>query len=213
MQETLFDIVELPIGITLLKNFIEAAEQESMVEQCRQIAKVSPLVNATTRSGHQFSVAMTSVGKYGWFSDKTTGYHYRTNHPMTKRAWEKMPRTFYKAAKKAAEEIDWIFKPDTCLINYYRKNSKLNLHIDDSEDDLTSPIVTFSLGASCTFAIGGLLRNDPVQRITLNSGDVLIMHRDSRMRFHGVDKLLPGTSKLLKDDARISLTFRKHKIG
>ncbi|HRH46177.1 MAG TPA: alpha-ketoglutarate-dependent dioxygenase AlkB [Pyrinomonadaceae bacterium] len=99
----------------------------------------------------------------------------------------------------------------SCQNFYAPKTGKLGLHVDDTEEDRESPIVTFSLGESCQFAIGGANKTDPVQRIIINSGDCLIMHRQGRNIYHGVEKLYPHSSQLLKNGGRISLTFRRNK--
>ena len=41
------------------------------------------------------------------------------------------------------------------------------------------------------------------------SGDVLVMAGASRLAFHGVDRIMPGTSTLLPEGGRINLTLRR----
>lgn len=204
---------ELPEGVTVLRGFISATEQISFVEECRQIAGHSPLVRPRMPSGYELSLSITGVGDAVWFSDEVRGYHYAKRHPKSGKPWGKIPRAFLNVARRAAEEVGLLrFKPDTCLINYYPKNTgKLGLHVDNTEEDLTSPIVTVSLGETCRFLIGGLQRSDKKQKITLYSGDCLVMHRAGRMFYHGVEKLIPDSSDLLKGGGRISLTLRRNK--
>jgi alkylated DNA repair protein (DNA oxidative demethylase) len=45
--------------------------------------------------------------------------------------------------------------------------------------------------------------------LKLESGDVLVMGGASRLCFHGIDRILGGTSTLLKDGGRINLTLRR----
>lgn len=210
MQDNLFD--DLPAGVKILRNFISIEDQAKLVAKCREIAGRAPLVRPQTKSGFNFSLSVTSVGRWGWFSDPVNGYHYRRTHPVTKQPWEKIPRHFLKIAKTAALEIDYIYQPDTCLINYYPPGTgRLGLHQDNTEEDLKTPIITFSLGESCRFLIGGPERKDKCVRTVLHSGDVMIMHGAGRMLFHGVEALIPGNGGLLKQGGRISLTFRRHK--
>ena len=113
------------------------------------------------------------------------------------------------------EQIGWIFKPDTCLINYYPAGTgRLGLHRDDTEEDQKSPIISLSIGQSCSFLVGGHLRHDETQSMVIHSGDCLIFHREGRLLYHGVDKLFAGsdTDSILPAGGRISLTFRRHKI-
>ncbi|MEG4803561.1 alpha-ketoglutarate-dependent dioxygenase AlkB [Microcoleus sp. ARI1-B5] len=103
--------------------------------------------------------------------------------------------------------------PDTCLINYYpaSSRSKLGLHQDNSELNLKPAIISISLGDDCEFVVGGTLRSDPLQSITLRSGDILVMHGSSRLAYHGVKRIIPNTAPtgLLKNNGRLNLTIRQ----
>jgi DNA alkylation damage repair protein AlkB len=66
------------------------------------------------------------------------------------------------------------FRPDACLINRYVPGAKLSLHQDKDEPDLRAPIVSVSLGLPAVFQFGGLKRNDPLQRLMLEHGDVVV---------------------------------------
>jgi alkylated DNA repair protein (DNA oxidative demethylase) len=59
------------------------------------------------------------------------------------------------------------------------------------------------------FRYGGNQRNDRTKSIRLHSGDAVLIGRDSRLIFHGIERLLPGTSTLLADGGRINLTLRR----
>ncbi len=71
------------------------------------------------------------------------------------------------------------------------------------------PVVSVSLGDTCLFRLGGTERRDPTRSFRLASGDVLVLGGDSRLAFHGVDRLYPGTSTLLRGGGRINLTLRR----
>ena len=101
------------------------------------------------------------------------------------------------------------FTPDACLINFYAAGAKMGLHQDKDERDFSQPIVTVSLGDAADWLIGGFKRADPTRAFRLESGDVLLMGGESRMRFHGVRKIHPGTSPVADLTGRYSLTFRK----
>ena len=101
------------------------------------------------------------------------------------------------------------FAPDACLINHYVKGAKMGLHQDKDEADFSQPIVTVSLGDTADFLIGGAARGDKAVPFKVQSGDVLLMGGASRMRFHGIRKIYPGTSPVSDIGGRYSLTFRK----
>ena len=101
------------------------------------------------------------------------------------------------------------FVPDACLINFYAPEAKMGLHQDRDEQELSAPVLSISLGDDCLFRVGGLNRNDPTASIRLQSGDVVVIGGENRLAFHGVDRIYPGTSMLLKKEGRINLTMRR----
>jgi alkylated DNA repair protein (DNA oxidative demethylase) len=120
-----------------------------------------------------------------------------------------MPEVFYELAVRAARLAGFErFRPDAGLVNRYQAGVKLGLHQDRHECDLTQPIVSVSLGLQATFLLGGLQRTDPTRRLLLEHGDVLVWGGPSRMRFHGVLPLKPGSDPLT-GPFRYNLTFRK----
>lgn len=204
----LFDI--LPEGITILKEYLSPDEQLQLVEKCRQAAQQAPFLYPRMPIGTPFKVRVTSVGQCGWWSDESRGFGYLKRHPETNQPFPPMPESFRSLAIRAAAETGCAFEPDTCLINFYDiDGGRLGLHRDENERDLKQPIITVSLGDSCVFEVGGKVRKVKPQEVRLNSGDVLVMHDDGRMLFHGVKKIIPGTSGLLKKGGRVSLTLRK----
>ena len=72
------------------------------------------------------------------------------------------------------------------------------------------PIVSVSLGDVARFVIGGLTRREPTRPLMLHSGDVLVMGGASRLRFHGVTRVLPGTAPEGTGPGRFNLTFRQY---
>jgi alkylated DNA repair protein (DNA oxidative demethylase) len=70
-------------------------------------------------------------------------------------------------------------------------------------------VVSVSLGDDAVFRIGGLSRKDPSRSVRLASGDVLSFGGPARMAFHGVDRVIAGSSTLIPDGGRINLTLRR----
>ena len=97
----------------------------------------------------------------------------------------------------------------TCgLINRYAPGAKLSLHQDKDEPDLRAPIVSVSLGLPAIFQFGGLKRNDPLKRLLLEHGDVVVWGGESRLFYHGIQPLKAGFHPLTID-CRYNLTFRQ----
>jgi len=154
------------------------------------------------------SVAMTNCGEVGWVTDRN-GYRYSPTDPTTGRSWPEMPAIFRRLAADAAAAGGFPgFEPDACLINRYQPGTKLSLHRDEDERDMTAPIVSASLGLPAVFLFGGNKRVDRPRRIKLESGDVVVWGGADRLVYHGVAPLAEGEDPLT-GECRINLTFRK----
>jgi alkylated DNA repair protein (DNA oxidative demethylase) len=58
--------------------------------------------------------------------------------------------------------------------------------------------------------VGGLRARDPVQTLLLESGDAFVFGGPSRLRYHGVTRILAGTAPAgLPFEGRMNLTFRR----
>lgn len=88
----------------------------------------------------------------------------------------------------------------------------MGLHQDRDEQALEAPVLSVSLGDSAVFRIGGTSRRGPTTSLKLVSGDVLVFGGPARLAFHGVDRLIPGTSALVPGGGRINLTLRRVTI-
>jgi alkylated DNA repair protein (DNA oxidative demethylase) len=148
---------------------------------------------------------MTNLGSLGWVSDRA-GYRYQATHPETGQPWPAIPEMVLDAWRKVA---GYPHLPEACLVNHYREGAKMGLHQDRDEEDFAAPVVSISLGDTGVFRIGGTERGGKTQTLKLVSGDVLVMGGAARLCFHGIDRILTGTSTLLKDGGRINLTMRR----
>jgi alkylated DNA repair protein (DNA oxidative demethylase) len=194
------------IGLRLLAGFLDRAQQEELVDAVREIVRQAPLFTPVMPgNGRPFSVRMTNCGPLGWVSDQH-GYRYQPTHPVTGRPWPAIPDVLARAWTELGDCTD---PPQACLVNYYGPAARMGLHQDRDEEDFTAPVVSFSLGATCRFRVGGTVRTAPTRSFPLASGDVVVLAGASRLAFHGVDRILAGTSTLLPDDGRINLTLRR----
>jgi alkylated DNA repair protein (DNA oxidative demethylase) len=107
------------------------------------------------------------------------------------------------------EVADYPHPPQACLVNFYSSEAKMGLHQDRDEADFAAPVVSISRGDDCLFRVGGTTRADKTVSFRLQSGDVVVLGGESRLAFHGVDRLYPQTSTLLKNGGRINLTLRR----
>ncbi len=193
-------------GAALLPAFALASE-EAILSALNDVIQASPLRHMETPSGHRMSVAMTNCGDLGWVSSRS-GYRYTSIDPETGRAWPPMPEAFLSLASSAAERAGFSgFAPNGCLVNRYEVGARLTLHQDKDEGDFTQPIVSVSLGLPASFLFGGERRSDPVTKIILEHGDVVVWGGPSRLWFHGVGPIKRGQHPRL-GSVRYNLTFR-----
>lgn len=172
------------------------------------VLQQAPLRHLVTPGGFRMSVAMSNCGALGWVSDDT-GYRYDAIDPESRHPWPALPASFLALAGLAAEKAGFgSFVPDACLINRYTPGARLTLHQDRNERDLRQPIVSVSLGLPAVFLFGGLKRTDPVKRVPLVHGDVVVWGGPARLRYHGVPALKPG-HHALTGACRINLTLRR----
>ncbi len=199
--------MELAPGAVLLRGYVRAIETE-LRAALDAIIEAAPFRHMEIPGGHRMSVAMTSCGDMGWVSDRR-GYRYSAVDPDCGRAWPAMPALLRNLAIRAAAEAGFAdFAPDACLVNRYVPGAKMGLHQDRDEPNLTAPIVSVSLGLPATFQFGGLRRTDPVQKVQLRHGDVVVFGGPSRLAYHGVLTLKAGHHETW-GAMRINLTFRK----
>jgi DNA oxidative demethylase len=193
-------------GLSYRPSFLDRQAQEELASLLREFVAKAPLFQpAMPRTGRPFSVRMTNLGSLGWVSDRA-GYRYQPFHPETGKPWPTIPELVMEVWRKVS---GYPHPPEACLVNYYAGGSKMGLHQDRDEEDFAAPVVSISLGDTAIFRIGGTERGGSTETIKLSSGDVLVMGGPSRLCFHGVDRVLPGTSPLLRDGGRINLTLRR----
>jgi DNA oxidative demethylase len=193
-------------GLRHLPEYFNGTQQEQLLAVLRQAVTQAPLFTPVMpRTGKPFSVRMTNLGPLGWVSDKA-GYRYQPQHPVTGEPWPAMPDILTKLWTDIAQ---YPHPPEACLVNFYSADAKMGLHQDRDEKDFNAPVVSVSLGDTGLFRIGGTTRGGKTQSLKLASGDVLVMGGESRLCFHGIDRIMAGTSTLLKDGGRINLTMRR----
>lgn len=197
---------ELAPGLRYLPGFFDRDRQLALRDAVRTVMAQAPLfVPRMPRTGKEFSVRMTNCGQLGWVSDAEGGYRYQPQHPVTGEPWPAIP----DLALQAWEAGGYAAPPEACLVNIYEPAARMGLHQDRNEADLAAPVVSISLGDSCLFRFGGTQRGGATQSIRLHSGDVLLIGGASRLAFHGVDRILGGSSTLLDGPGRINLTLRR----
>ncbi len=200
----------LPDGVFHIPGFLDSAAQRELLESIREIVATAPLYTPVMpRTGRPMSVRMTNCGSLGWVTDRERGYRYQETHPVTAKPWPEIPDQLLALWDEVA---GYPAPPEACLVNFYDEKAKMGLHQDRDETDFSAPVVSISLGDDARFRIGQPTRGGRTTSIRLASGDVVVLGGEGRLCFHGVDRIYPDTSTLLKNGGRINLTLRRVTI-
>jgi DNA oxidative demethylase len=193
-------------GLRIMPGYLSREAQERLLAAIREVVAEAPLYTPRMpRSGQPMSVRMTNCGPLGWMTDEK-GYRYQETHPVTGAPWPPIPGILMEAWRELA---GYPRPPQACLVNFYGPDARMGLHQDRDEEDFDAPVVSLSLGDTCLFRLGGTTRQGPTRSFRLASGDAVVLGGEARLVFHGVDRVIPGTSRLLAEGGRINLTLRR----
>lgn len=202
--------IELAPGVALWREYYGRSEQQDLLENVMHLVKEAPLYRpAMPRSGKPFSVDETNFGPLGWTSS-VDRYRYATQHPLTGRPWPPIPDVLLELWRVVAS---YASPPECCLVNLYGQGARMGAHQDRDEEAIDAPVVSVSLGDEALFRFGGTTRKGPTQSIKLVSGDVLTFGGPARRMFHGIDRVIFGSSSLLPSGGRLNLTLRRVTIA
>jgi len=180
-------------------------QQKHLLDEVMAKLEEAPLYRPVMpNTAKPFSVEESNFGTLGWVSDKS-GYRYQATHPETGAAWPAIPR----ALLALWDEINAPPEPQCCLVNFYRAGAKMGLHQDRDEKDVSAAVIGISLGDEALFRIGSAARGGKTVSVPLASGDVIAFGGSARLAYHGIDRIRPGTSRLIPGGGRLSLTLRR----
>jgi DNA oxidative demethylase len=214
MRERLYTArrMQLEPGLFVFESRLPRDQQRALWTQCQALAEGDvPMYTPTVRGGRKMSLGMLCLGKH--WNGLTYGYEARRSD-FDGQPVPPIPDNLLAIARAAAADAGYSMDPDICIVNHYTEESRLGVHQDKDERketlDAGVPIVSVSLGATARFVIGGVTRQEPTRPLMLRSGDVLVMAGPSRLRFHGVTRILPGTAPEGTGPGRFNLTFRQY---
>ena len=205
------DGMKLADGLVLFQSRLAGDEQRELWQICRDLSGGPvPMYSPTVRGGKKMSVGMLCLGKH-W-----NGLTYKYEHARSDfdgLPVPPIPPRLAAIARAAAVDAGFEMSPDLCIMNYYGAEARMGVHQDKDERPETIaagiPIVSVSLGDAARFVVGGLSRKEPMNPMVLRSGDVLVMGGPSRLRYHGVTRILTGTAPEGTGPGRFNLTFRQ----
>ncbi|GAU81356.1 alpha-ketoglutarate-dependent dioxygenase AlkB [Bosea sp. BIWAKO-01] len=193
-------------GVFHWPGYLSPQAQAALLAELREVARQAPFFSPRMpKTGKPFSVRMTNCGSLGWVSD-LAGYRYQPEHPETGAPWPPMPAVLLDAWRALA---GYPHPPEACLVNFYEASAKMGLHQDRDELEFDAPVLSLSLGDTAVFRIGGTERGGKTLSLKLASGDALLFGGEARLAYHGIDRILAGSSALLPQGGRINLTLRR----
>lgn len=198
-------------GVSLYPGYLDAAAQGALIGGLLAALEAAPPYRPhMPRTGKPWSILQTNMGPLGWVS-RPDGYGYTETNEANGAPWPAIPAALLALWDELAA---YPAPPECCLVNVYdRPKSRMGLHRDEDEAALDAPVLSLSLGDTCVFRVGGFARGDKSKSFRLASGDVLLIGAPSRLRFHGVDRVIAGSSRLLSGaglaGGRINLTLRR----
>lgn len=195
-----------PAGFRLLPGHLSSQAQRALLAEVLTAVDQAGWFRPTMpRTDRPFTIAMCSLGPLGWVSD-VRGYRYEANHPSTGLPWPPIPPAVLGIWDAIAA---FPHPPECCLVNLYRGEARLGLHRDEDEREPSAPVLSVSLGDTALFRLGGLERRDSTRSLKLASGDVVVLGGAARLAYHGVDRVIAGSSTLVPGGGRVNLTIRR----
>ncbi|KAI3826089.1 hypothetical protein L1987_00131 [Smallanthus sonchifolius] len=227
------NIIILGPGMVLMKGYISSVDQISIVKTCRELGiSDGGFYQPGYSGGTKLHLQMMCLGQ-NWDPETRT---YSELREFDKSKPPVIPEKFHEMVKKAIVDSNEFIRgnavssderkvfpsisPDICIVNFYTKSGRLGLHQDKDESDASLkkglPVVSFSIGDSAEFLYGETRSIDEADKVTLESGDVLIFGGKSRLIYHGVPSIVPDSAPTSLMEAtdmragRLNLTFRMY---
>ena len=207
--------MEIAPGAFHLHRYLEIEAQRALVDQCRALVDGAvPAYVPVVRGGGRMHVRMLCLGRH--WNGKTYSYE-QTRTDFDGLPAPPLPENLRALANAIAASTGMTLDADLCILNYYDAEGRMGLHQDkdESERSLAAglPVVSISLGDTAKFLFGGVRRRDPVDALLLESGDAFVFGGPSRLRYHGVTRIVAGTAPHELDlEGRFNLTFRQYDL-
>ncbi len=209
---------EVAPGAVHLPDWLDPDAQRRLVAACRDWSRPGPGGRPGMRATRMPTGAMMSVRTvclgWHWYPygySRTVDGGDGTGAPVTE-----FPDWLGELGRRAVADayrdpgVGAAYRPDIALVNYYDDSAKMGLH-QDRDERLDDPVVSLSLGDACVFRFGNTEhRKRPWTDVELRGGDLFVFGGPSRLAYHGVTKMLPGTGdpSIGPPSGRLNITLR-----
>jgi alkylated DNA repair protein (DNA oxidative demethylase) len=207
---------EISPGATHVPGWLSLQQQRWLTDRFREwVAGPVPIRAAKVR-GHEMSVRTVCLG-WHWQPYKYTREATDVNGNRVLDFPDWMVRLGRKALVEATGDrhAGDDYTPDTALVNFYDESAHMGMH-QDRDERSTAPVVSLSIGDTCQFRFGNTLtRTKPYEDLDLASGDLFVFGGPSRLAFHGIPKVYPGTAPVGcgLERGRINITLRVTRLS
>lgn len=211
---------ELTPGAVWVPGFLTPQQQTWLVERFHEwSAGPVPPRSAKVR-GHEMSVQTVCLGwhwrPYAYSRDAVdvNGREVLAMPDWMIRLGRAAIAAAYDDDSEAVSETPHLtgdYTPDTALVNFYDEAARMGMH-QDRDETSRAPVVSLSIGDSCTFRFGNTqARTKPYEDLVLESGDLFVFGGPSRLAYHGVTRVHPGTAPpgCGLDAGRLNITLRE----
>ncbi|MEV7010786.1 alpha-ketoglutarate-dependent dioxygenase AlkB [Streptosporangium sp. NPDC051022] len=186
---------EIARGATLIRSWLTLDQQRWIVGQFRAWARGPVPIRAAKVRGHEMSVRTVCLG-WHWQPYAYTREATDVNGARVLPFPDWMIRLGRDALRATGhdEAVARSYTPDTALVNFYDVTARLGMH-QDKDEISRAPVVSLSIGDSCTFRFGNAeSRGRPYTDLLLASGDLFVFGGPARLAYHGVTKVHADTA-------------------
>lgn len=196
-------------GAVLVPDWLTLEQQSWIAGEFREWTRGPVPLRAAKVRGHQMSVRTVCLG-WHW-----QPYHYtRTATDVNGARVLQFPDWMTSLGRRALRVTGHAdadsYSPDTALVNYYDDSARLGMH-QDKDEISNAPVVSLSIGDSCTFRFGNTEhRGKPYTDLRLASGDLFVFGGPARLAYHGVTRVHHGSApdSCGVQGGRINITMR-----
>ena len=197
-------------GAVHVPGWLALDRQRELVEACRGWARGPvPMRAAALPSGHRMSVRTVCLGWHWYpYAYSRTADDGDGTRVAPFPSW--LGELGREALADACEQDAADYRPDTALINFYDERARMGMH-QDRDERARDPVVSLSIGDTCSFRFGNPeSRSRPHEDVELESGDLFVFGGPSRLAYHGVLAVRPGTADPAcgLTSGRINITLR-----